>query len=105
MEKQFFKKYFLDYWFGFFVWIVLAVLIFLVTPSPILFFLVITLLTFVWVIPYADYVAKTAVESYVERIRRETYPTTKNLNEDTDIILEFDNGLLRTRKNYYLGRK
>lgn len=88
MEKQFFKKYFLDYWFGFFVWIVLAVLIFLVTPNPILFFLAIALLTFVWVIPYADYVAKIAVESYVERIRRETYPTTKDINEDVDNIFE-----------------
>ncbi|MDD5464339.1 MAG: hypothetical protein PHP62_04260 [Candidatus Moranbacteria bacterium] len=103
MEKQFFKKYFLDYWFGFFVWIVLAVLIFLVTPSPILFLLATALMTFVWVIPYADYVAKTAVASYLERVRRETYPTTKDINEDTDlIILGFDNGLLKTSK---LSRK
>jgi len=100
MEKQFFKKYFLDYWFGFFAWIVLALLIFLLIPNALLVLLVIAIWSFMWVIPYADYVAKTAVESYIERIRKETYPTTKDLNEDTDLILELDNGM-KIRKNYY----
>ena len=100
MRKLYFKRYFLEYFVGFFAYIVFLLLIFFVCINhPDILFLAVVIWTFTWLVAYVDHIVKTATELAHANKRRELFPTSKELSDDVDRILEMGNdGQFKTER-------